>query len=502
LSSAPTGAEVPSPEARLGVQRTFCSKAPNGAQDVLSTTVFWGDGGPTCAPTELPHFHVLFPEPRHGAKDLHAFGVATLLNPSLFAAESAASGPAVGRDFPAKAKRVIYLFQSGGPAQLDLFDYKPNLLERYKEEVPTSVYPAERKTSMTAGQTSFPVAPTRLKFAQHGPAGAWISDALPHTASIAHELCIVKSMYTEAINHDPAITFWLTGSQIAGRPSMGAWLSYGLGSDAEELPHFVAMSSGTGGQPIYDRLWGSGFLPTRYQGVKFRGQGDPVLDLTDPPGVTGGLRRDMLDVLGGLNRHHGKRVLDPAIEDRIAQYEMAYRLQTSIPELTDLSKEPKHVLDLYGPDVRKQGSYAWNCLMARRLAERGVRFTQLLHRGWDTHNKSLTRVRALGKVTDQAQAGLVTDLRQRGLLDDTLVIWGGEFGRTVYCQGKLTETVYGRDHHPGCFTMWLAGGGIKGGMVYGETDDYSVRPIDKPVHVHDMQATKSSPTNTKAATSA
>jgi len=408
-----------------------------------------------------------------GRSGVGAAALATLLNPELFAANSTA----VARtDFPAKAKRVIYLFQSGGPAQLDLFDYKPNLLKRFKEEVPTSVYPAERKTSMTAGQTSFPVAPSRFKFAQYGPSGAWISEALPHTAAIADELCIVKSMYTEAINHDPAITFWLTGSQIAGRPSMGAWLSYGLGSDSAELPHFVAMSSGTGGQPIYDRLWGSGFLPTRYQGVKFRGQGDPVLDISNPPGVTPAMRRGMLNTLGRMNRHHRDAILDPSIDERIAHYEMAYQLQTSVPELTDLSKEPQHVLDLYGPTVTKQGSYAWNCLMARRLAERGVRFTQLLHRGWDTHNNSIKRIRNLGKVTDQAQAGLVTDLRQRGLLDDTLVIWGGEFGRTVYCQGKLSAENYGRDHHPGCFSMWLAGGD-------------SVRPIDKPVHVHDMQAT-------------
>jgi len=425
---------------------------------------------------------------RSGVGGVGAAALATLLNPELFAAGAA---PGKGQtDFPAKAKRVIYLFQSGGPAQLDLFDYKPHLLERYKQEVPTSVYPAERKTSMTAGQTSFPVAPSRFKFAQFGPSGAWINrEVMPHTAALAHELCIVKSMYTEAINHDPAITFWLTGSQIAGRPSMGAWLSYGLGSDSAELPHFVAMSSGTGGQPIYDRLWGSGFLPTRYQGVKFRGQGDPVLDISNPPGVTPAMRRDMLNTLGRMNRHHRAAVLDPAIDERIAQYEIAYQLQSSVPELTDLSDEPEHVLALYGPEVRKTGTYAWNCLMARRLAERGVRFTQLMHRGWDTHGNSVKRLRALGQKTDQAQAGLITDLRQRGLLDDTLVIWGGEFGRTVYCQGKLSEKEYGRDHHPGCFSMWLAGGGIKGGMCYGETDDYSVRPVDKPVHVHDMQAT-------------
>jgi uncharacterized protein (DUF1501 family) len=393
----------------------------------------------------------------------------------------------------AKARRVIYLFQSGGPSQLDTFDYKPGLVKYAGKEVPKSVYPDDRKTTMSAGQSSFATQPTAFKFKQHGKSGAWMNEHLPYTGLIADDICIVKSLYTEAINHDPAITFLQTGSQIAGRPSMGAWLNYGLGSENEDLPAFVAMSSrggGGGGQPLYDRLWGSGFMPAEYQGVKFRNQGQPVLDIHDPPGVNAAMRRRMLDTVGALNQAKYDDVLDPTITSRIAQYELAYRMQSSVPELVDFSKEPEHVYKLYGQDAKKVGTYAYNCLMARRLVERGVRFIQLYHQGWDHHNNLNGRLPALCKTTDQASAALIHDLKQRGLLDDTLVIWGGEFGRTVYAQKKKDDQkTYGRDHHPGCLSVWLAGGGIKPGMVYGETDDYSVNVAKDGVHVHDLQAT-------------
>ena len=394
--------------------------------------------------------------------------------------------------FQPKAKRVIYLFQSGGPSQLDLFDYKPDLQKRFGEEVPTSVYPAERKTTMTSGQKSFPVAPTNLKFAQHGQAGTWFSEPQRHVAKMADDICVVKSMYTEAINHDPAATLFQTGSVNPGRPSMGAWVSYGLGSENHNLPAFVAMTSNgraKAGQPLYDRLWGAGFLPGHFQGVKFRGQGDPILDLYNPNGVTQAQRRRMLDSLRKLNAQQAEKFRDPAILTRIAQYELAFRMQMSVPELINIKSETQSTLDMYGSQVKNVGSYAYNCLLARRLAERGVRFIQLYHRGWDAHNNAPAQVPTQCAGTDQPTAALLQDLKQRGMLDDTLVIWGGEFGRTVYCQGKLTKTTYGRDHHPSCFSYWLAGGGVRGGMSYGETDDYSVRVVDKPVHVHDLQAT-------------
>jgi hypothetical protein len=394
--------------------------------------------------------------------------------------------------FAAKAKRVIYLFQSGGPAQMDLFDYKPKLVERFGEEVPKSIYPDERKTTMTSGQTSFPVAPTALKFAQHGQAGTWLSEPLEHLAGVIDDVCVIKSMHTEAINHDPAATMFQTGSVIAGRPSMGAWVSYGLGSENANLPTFVALTSNgsaKAGQPLYDRLWGAGFLPGKYQGVKFRGQGDPILDLYNPPGVAAAQRRRMLDSLNKLNSRQADEFQDPAIATRIAQYELAFRMQTSVPELIDVNSEPKHVLDMYGPQATQVGKYAYNCVLARRLAERGVRFIQLYHRGWDAHNNAPGGVRAQCRDTDQATAALLKDLKQRGMLKDTLVVWGGEFGRTIYSQGKLTKANYGRDHHPNCFTYWLAGGGVRGGMSYGETDDYSVNVVENPVHVHDLQAT-------------
>jgi uncharacterized protein (DUF1501 family) len=345
---------------------------------------------------------------------------------------------------------------------------------------------------MTSGQNSFPVAPSRFKFARHGQSGIWLSENLPHLAKVIDDVCVIKSMHTEAINHDPAATLFQTGSVIAGRPSMGAWVNYGLGSDNANLPAFVAMTSNgsaKSGQPLYDRLWGAGFLPGRYQGVKFRGQGDPILDLYDPKGVSRNQRRRMLDSLAELNQQRADVFGDPEIETRIAQYELAYRMQMSVPELIDVRSEPQSVLDMYGPEATQVGKYAYNCLLARRLAERGVRFIQLYHRGWDAHNNAQKQVPAQCRDTDQPTAALLQDLKQRGMLEDTLVVWGGEFGRTVYCQGKLTDKVYGRDHHPNCFTYWMAGGGIQGGMSYGETDEYSVNVVDKPVHVHDLQAT-------------
>ena len=394
--------------------------------------------------------------------------------------------------FNPKVKRVIYLFQSGGPSQLDLFDYKPQLAERFGEDVPKSVYPDERKTTMTSGQRSFPVAPSALKFKQHGGSGLWLSEAHRFLPQVADELCVVRSMHTEAINHDPAATLFQTGSVIPGRPSMGAWISYGLGSENSDLPSFVALTSnGTAkqGQPLYDRLWGSGFLPGRFQGVKFRGQGDPILDLYNPSGVDRQQRRRTLDSLQRLNRTQERAMNDPTISTRIAQYELAFRMQMSVPELIDVKREPKSILDMYGPQATQVGKYAYNCLLARRLAERGVRFIQLYHRGWDAHGNAPASVKSQCRDTDQATTALLLDLKQRGMLDETLVIWGGEFGRTVYCQGKLTPKNYGRDHHPNCFTYWLAGGGVRPGFTYGKTDDYSVNVVENAVHVHDLQAT-------------
>lgn len=395
--------------------------------------------------------------------------------------------------FPAKAKRIIYLFQSGAPSQFETFDYKPRLAELRGTDLPASIRMGQRLTAMTATQTSFPLVPSLYQFSQYGKSGAWVSELMPHTAKIVDRLCIIKSMFTEAINHDPAITFFQTGAQLAGRPSIGAWVSYGLGSENKDLPTFVVMvSQGTGNlgdQPLYDRLWGSGFLPSKFQGVKFRSAGDPVLYVSNPPGFSGNDRRRFLDDLARLNEISMQDFGDPEIATRIAQYEMAYRMQTSVPELTDLSKEPDHVFELYGPESRKPGTFAANCLLARRLTERGVRFVQLFHRGWDQHVKLPVQIKRQCHDTDQASAALILDLEQRGLLEDTLVIWGGEFGRTVYCQGRLTADDYGRDHHPRCFTVWMAGGGIKPGITYGETDDFSYNIIRQPVHVHDLNAT-------------
>ena len=400
------------------------------------------------------------------------------------------AGPAGLPHFAARAKRVIWLFQSGGPSQLETFDPKPGLARLRGQELPESIRKGQRLTTMTASQSTFPLVESAFGFKQHGSSGAWISDLLPHTASIADDIGIVRSMHTQAINHDPAVTFLQTGAEIAGRPSMGAWLSYGLGSESSDLPAFVVLiTQGTGGQPLYDRLWGSGFLPTQYQGVKFRSVGDPVLYLSDPPGISRDRRRRFLNTLADLNNMQYDEYGDPEIVTRIAQYEMAFRMQRSVPELTDLSGEPEPIFDLYGEDARRPGTYAYNCLLARRLAERGVRFIQLYHRGWDQHNGLKRGIQRQTRATDQASAALVQDLKQRGLLEDTLVVWGGEFGRTVYCQGTLTDSEYGRDHHPRCFTIWMAGGGIKPGQSYGATDDFSYNITENPVDVHDLHAT-------------
>jgi hypothetical protein len=395
--------------------------------------------------------------------------------------------------FPARAKRVIYLSMNGAPSQLESFDYKPKLNDLFDDDLPDSVRMGQRITTMTSGQSRLPIAPSIFKFNRHGQSGAWVSELLPHTAKVVDELAIVRTVNTDAINHDPACTFVFSGAQQPGRPSMGAWVSYGLGKMNENLPGFVVLhstwSSKRDAQAVFSRLWGSGFLPSRYQGVALRSSGDPVLYLSNPPGVDAASRRRMLDALSELNRKELETVGDPEINTRIAQYEMAYRMQTSVPELTNLSDEPKHILDLYGPDVHIPGTVAANCLLARRLAERNVRFTLIFQRGWDHHGNLPTDMRLQCRDIDQPCAGLIKDLKQRGMLEDTLVVWGGEFGRTVYCQGKLTHEDYGRDHHPRCFSMWMAGGGIKPGIVYGETDDFSYNIVKDPVHVHDLNAT-------------
>ena len=396
-------------------------------------------------------------------------------------------------NFAPRAKRVIYLFQSGAPTQLETFDYKPGLKDIDLTELPDSIRMGQRLTGMTANQEKFPVVASRFKFAQHGQSGAWIGEVLPYTAGIVDDLCILRAVHTEAINHDPAVTFCQTGSQLQGRPSMGAWVAYGLGTSNENLPTFMVMiSRGTGrpnDQPLYDRLWGSGMLPSRFQGVKLRAGEDPVLYLANPAGCDTQTRRQMLDQLRDLNQQKFNAVQDPEILTRIEQYEMAFRMQSAVPDLTDISNEPEHILDMYGPEVKKPGTYARNCLLARRLAERDVRFVQLYHMGWDHHDSLPDHLTKQCRDTDQPSAALVADLKQRGLLEDTLVIWGGEFGRTVYSQGKVTDSTYGRDHHPRCFSLWMAGGGIKPGMVYGETDDFSYNIVKDGVHVNDLHAT-------------
>ncbi|MBI5759693.1 MAG: DUF1501 domain-containing protein [Planctomycetales bacterium] len=437
------------------------------------------------------------------AAGLGTAALASVMNPGLGRADSvgAAGSAAIGQTggvlaglhHAPTAKRVIWLFMADAPSQLDLYDYKPGLKEYYDKDLPESVRSGQRITTMTSGQKRFPVAPSVFNFQQHGQHGAWISDLLPEIAKIADDITIVKSMHTEAINHDPAITFIQTGSEFPGRPSAGAWISYGIGSPNRDLPAFVVLHSrlapGSSSQALFSRLWGSGFLPTKHAGVSMRSSGDPVLYLSNPPGVTSDRRRKMLDALGQLNQKKFEQVGDPEIVSRIAQYEMAFRMQTSVPELADISSEPKAVLDMYGPDVTQPGSFAYNCLLARRLAERGVPYTQVFLRGWDHHGGLPGNIRQLVKACDQPSAALIRDLKQRGMLDDTLVVWGGEFGRTVYSQGTLTPDNYGRDHHPRNYSMWLAGGGIKPGLVYGETDDFSYNVVKDPVHVHDLNAT-------------
>jgi hypothetical protein len=420
-----------------------------------------------------------------------ASGVGVGALASLLHKDAAAKGLEGIPHHAPKAKRIIYLFQSGGPSQMDLFDYKPGLAQRQGSEIPDSVRGGQRLTGMSAAQSSFPVASSRFKFQKHGQSGIELSELLPHTAKIADNISVIRSLHTEAINHDPAITFLQTGHQLAGRPSIGSWLSYGLGSENDDLPAFVVMTSygKAKGQPLYSRLWGSGFLPTRYQGIKFRSGTEPVLYLSNPDGFTKSDRRGYLDDLAAMNELNYDEFGDPEIQTRIAQYEMAYRMQTSVPELTDFSGEPDHVFDLYGPESRTPGTYAANCLLARRLSERGVRFVQLFHRGWDHHANLPKRLGEQCSDTDQASAGLIQDLKQRGLLDDTVVIWGGEFGRTVYNQGVMTAENYGRDHHPRCFSVWVAGGGLKPGVTYGATDDYSYNIAENPLSVHDLHAT-------------
>jgi hypothetical protein len=395
--------------------------------------------------------------------------------------------------FAPKAKRAIYLFMSEGPSQIDTWDYKPTLEKQFDKDLPKSILGSQRLTTMTSGQGRLPVAPSKYKFSRHGKNGVWISELLPHTAKVVDELCLVKSVWTEAINHDPAITYICTGNQIPGRPSLGAWLSYGLGSLSEELPAFVVMTpSWTGrkeAQALFTRLWASGVLPSKHQGVALRAKGDPVLYLSNPDGVSPVVRRRMLDTLARLNQKHLEEVADPETRARIAQYEMAFRMQTSVPELMDLSREPRRVKEMYGPDVNTPGTFAYCCLMARRMMERGVRFVQLFHRGWDQHFNIAGDLPNQCRDVDQPCRALITDLKQRGLLDDTLVVWGGEFGRTAYCQGRLTRDNYGRDHHPRCFPMWLAGAGVKAGMVHGETDDYSYNVVKDPIHIHEVNAT-------------
>ncbi len=395
--------------------------------------------------------------------------------------------------FAPKAKRIIYLFQSGAPSQIELFDYKPGLKAIHKTELPAEIRMGQRLTGMTSKQEKFPVLASKFNFSQYGKSGAWISELLPHTAGIVDDLCIVRSVHTEAINHDPAITFCQTGSQLAGRPSMGAWVAYGLGTMNRDLPTFMVLvsrgSGRTADQPLYDRLWGAGVLPGQFQGVKLRSGAEPVLYLSDPAGCSPTTRREMLDMIGALNMKRHETVGDPETLTRIEQYELAFRMQSSVPDLTDISKEPQSVLDLYGPDVQKPGTYARNCLLARRMIERDVRFVQLYHMGWDHHDQLPDHITKQCHDVDQSSAALVQDLKQRGLLDDTLVIWGGEFGRTVYSQGTATEVTYGRDHHPRCYSIWMAGGGIKPGIVHGTTDDFSYNITADPVHVSDLHAT-------------
>lgn len=429
---------------------------------------------------------------------LGAAALSTLLNADRSRAGGRVEPVADGNGLPLgkphfspKVKRVIYLFQSGAPSQLELFDYKPKLEEMWGQDLPESIRKGQRLTGMTAGQSTFPLAASAFKFNSYLNGEMWISELLPHIAKVSGEATFIRSMYTEAINHDPAITFFQTGSEQGGRPSWGSWISYGLGSDNNNLPSFVVLlSKGRGGdQPLYAKLWSNGFLPSIHQGVVFRSGPDPVFYLNNPGGIDKVTRRRMLDALSKLHEIQFQKILDPEINQRMAQYEMAYRMQTAVPETLDISKEPDYIFDMYGEDSRKPGTFAANCLLARKLAEKDVKFIQLYHQGWDQHGNLPKDIQIMTKSVDQASAALIMDLKQRGLLDETLVIWGGEFGRGAYSQGKLTKENYGRDHHPRCFTIWMAGAGVKKGFVYGATDDFSYNIVENPVHVHDFQAT-------------
>jgi hypothetical protein len=441
-----------------------------------------------------------FAETRRGFLKKASLGFGSIALASLMGdfdilAKSTLSNVGVGgvlknTHFPPKAKRVIYLFQSGGPSQLETFDYKPTLEKWHGQEIPPSVQGTQRNSGMVSDQSTFPLVKSIYDFKQYGQTGAWVSELFPYTAQVVDDLCIVKSLYTEAINHEPAVMFMQTGSQLSGRPSIGSWLSYGLGSDNENMPNFVVLlSKSAGAQPLNSTSWGNGFLPSHHQGIQFRSGKDPVLYLNNPHGIHDHDRRRALDHINALNERQHDLWQDPEIQSRIAQYEMAYRMQNSVPEAVDLSDEPEHIFKLYGEDARVPGTYAANCLQARRLAERDVKFIQLYHMGWDQHGNLPKDIKRQALSTDQATAGLIQDLKQRGLLEDTLVVWGGEFGRTSFSQGRLTKDNYGRDHHPGCFTMWMAGAGVKKGMVYGETDEFSYNVVENKVHVHDFQAT-------------
>jgi hypothetical protein len=426
-----------------------------------------------------------------GTMSLGAFALTSLLNEQLFGKSKATAGDGAFLKtvhFPPKAKRVIYLFQSGGPSHMDLFDFKPKLKELTNTELPASVRMGQRITGMTSGQKQLLCVGSPFEFKKHGKCGMELSELLPHTAKVADDITLIRSMFTEPINHDPAVTFFGTGNQQPGRPTMGAWISYGLGSENRNLPSFVVLLSGGGGQPLQTRYWGNGFLPGNHQGVQFRGEGDPVLYVSNPPGISDKTRRQLLDGVQALNKMQLGQLGDPEIATRIESYEMAYRMQTSVPELMDISKEPKSVLDLYGAEPGK-ASFANNCLLARRLAERDVRYIQLVHRDWDHHSSLPEELKKQTRLTDQASAALIMDLKQRGMLDDTLVIWGGEFGRTSYSQGEIKKESFGRDHHPRCFSVWMAGGGIRRGFVMGETDDFGYNVARDPVHVHDFHAT-------------
>ncbi|MEM6779381.1 MAG: DUF1501 domain-containing protein [Planctomycetota bacterium] len=420
-------------------------------------------------------------------------GLGTAALASLEASQGFAEAPSAIPHHEPAARRAIYLFMSGAPSQIDLWDHKPGMVDWYDRDLPDSVRAGQRLTTMSSGQARFPIAPSIYQFDAHGQSGTMVSELIPHMAEKVDQMALIRSMHTEAINHDPAITYICTGSELPGKASLGSWLSYGLGTENEDLPAFIVMTATWSGrkqaQALYNRLWGSGFLPSKYQGVALRSEGDPVLYLTDPNGMDSVVRRRMLDGLRELNEQTFRRWGDPETQARISQYEMAFRMQTSVPELSDIADEPQHVLDLYGPEVTRPGTFAHCCLMARRMAERGVRCTQVFHRGWDQHGSLPRDLPNQCRDVDQPSAGLLSDLKQRGLLDDTLVIWGGEFGRTAYCQGKLSPKNYGRDHHPKCFTVWMAGAGVRGGLVHGETDEFSYNVTRDPVHIHDLNAT-------------